>query len=87
MVADFIKGFGRVGGFGIHTFRQSARPPFFWGQIIEQMHNMCFRCLVPGVAVLAPLGAVVALQGLLILKIFGAEPLISSLVASAIFLS
>lgn len=85
MVPDFVKGFGRVGGFGADALRDALRPPLFREQLIGQMHSMCFRCLIPVIAVLAPLGAVVSLQGLLILRIFGAEPLISSLIAAAIF--
>jgi len=84
-VLDFVKAVGRVGGFGIRAFRHSLSPPFFWRQTVEQMDSLCFRCLIPVIAVLAPLGAVVSLQGLLILKIFGAEPLISSLVAASVF--
>jgi len=85
VIVGFVKGVGRIGGFGVHTFRHALTPPIFWRQVVEQMHNMCFRCFIPVAVVLAPLGAVVSLQGLLILRIFGAEPLISSLVATAVF--
>ena len=85
MILQFVKGFGQVGNFGLRVLRHGLNRPFFWGQTVEQMHGMCFRCLIPVVTVLAPLGAVVSLQGLLILRIFGAEPLVSSLIAASIF--
>ncbi|MEW6356318.1 MAG: ABC transporter permease [Planctomycetota bacterium] len=85
MVSDLINAFGRVGGFGVRAFRHALSPPFFWRETVEQMDSLGFRCLIPVVAVLAPLGAVVSLQGLLILRIFGAEPLISSLIAASVF--
>lgn len=56
----------------------------FWGEAVGHLWTTTSRCLLPVCAVTLPFGMVVALQGLQIFHIFGAERMLPSLVSVAI---
>jgi phospholipid/cholesterol/gamma-HCH transport system permease protein len=49
------------------------------------MQVIGYRCLIPVIAVVIPMGGIVSLQGLIIFRLFGAERLLSSLLFTSIF--
>ena len=59
-------------------------PPWFLETAIAQLWRTCSRCFGPVVAVNLPFGMVLALQGLAIFAMFGAERMLSSLVSVAV---
>jgi len=80
----FVKEVGKVSNFIIDTIVWGFRPPFFFAEVIKSMRNISFQCLLPVIAVVGPTGMVICLQGLIVMKLFGAEKLLSSLLAESI---
>ena len=60
-------------------------PPWELGQTALHTWTVSLRCFLPVVAVVFPFGMVMALQGLQIFDLFGAQRLLSSLVSVAVF--
>jgi len=81
---ELVRTIGAMALFSGGALLSSLRGPFFWRETFRQMERMFSRCVVPVVAVLLPVGGVVALQGLIILKIFSAESLLSGLVSTGV---
>jgi len=67
--------------FLIKSVRSAARPPFFFRETLHQLSRISERCLVPAIAVVAPFGVVITLHGLQIVRIFGVERMLSSMLA------
>ena len=59
--------------------------PRFWLETLRTMDVLMRRCLIPVGLAVAPVGAVIALQGVSVFRMFGAEGLLSSMLATAIF--
>jgi phospholipid/cholesterol/gamma-HCH transport system permease protein len=76
---------GGIVGFSARAVWASRRAPYFVHETLRQMYEMGSRCLVPVVAVVVPMGAIVALQGLIIFRIFGLERLLSGLLFTSVF--
>lgn len=77
----------RLGHFGLFAGRMTVRAlqrPFFAAEIARQTFRTCTSCLIPVVMVTLPLGMVLAIQGLAIFGLFGAQRMLSSLVALAV---
>ncbi|MFN8674129.1 MAG: ABC transporter permease [Candidatus Sericytochromatia bacterium] len=81
---SFIKEVGKFSNFIIESIIWSLKPPFFFAETIKAMKNTAYQCLLPVIAVVAPTGMVICLQGLFVMKIFGTENLLSSLLAESI---
>ena len=84
---DVSKKLSAIGRFGIFSGRVCWRmctPPIFGSAAISQIWTTSIRCLGPVVAVNFPIGAVIALQGLSIFEMFGAQRLLSSLISVAV---
>lgn len=75
---------GRFGSFAVAVAVRVPRRPLFLGETLRQLWTTSARCLLPVVAVVLPLGMVIALQGLEIFRIFGAQRMLSSLVTVAV---
>ena len=60
-------------------------PPWEISEASRHTWLITVRCLLPVLATVSPLGMVMALQGLQIFELFGAQRLLSSLVALAVF--
>lgn len=77
----------RLGHFGLFSGRvlvRCFRRPFFGAAVAQQCWTTIVRCLLPVIAVTAPFGMVMSLQGLEIFELFGAQRLLSSLVSVAV---
>ncbi|MBC7474003.1 MAG: ABC transporter permease [Candidatus Sericytochromatia bacterium] len=85
ILVDFVAETGRFSGFIGQTFYWAFRPPFFLKETIRSMKNVAFQCFLPVIAVVGPTGMVVTLQGMTVFKLFGAERLLSSLLAESMF--
>ena len=74
---------GRFGAFAVRVLRGMFSRPVFMDQVLEQVWTTTTRCLAPVVAVTFPFGMVMALQGLEIFTLFGAERMLASLISIA----
>lgn len=85
-MAQMLKGLAAIGRFGSFSGAIATRllqRPFFLSQIVGQTWITTTRCLLPVVAVTFPFGMVMALQGLEIFRLFGAERMLASLISIA----
>ncbi len=79
---------GSIGQFGFFVWQiilALFRKPFFWRETLRSMHTTGFQCILPVLAIVVPTGMVTTLQGLQVFEVFGAQRLLSSLLAEAIF--
>jgi phospholipid/cholesterol/gamma-HCH transport system permease protein len=81
---DSLAELGRFGGFVGAVSIRLLRGPWFLHTTLDQVWTTASRCLGPVVAVTLPFGMVIALQGLEIFALFGAERLLASLVSVAV---
>lgn len=81
----FIEAIGHFGLFCGMVMQAMFRPPFFFKETIRSMYTIGFQCLLPVLAIVVPTGMVTTLQGLHVFDMFGAQRLLSSLLAEAIF--
>ncbi len=63
----------------------SVTGPRYLFETLRVMDLLIRRCLIPVGLAVAPVGAVISLQGAGLFRMFGAESLLSSLLATAIF--
>jgi len=81
---------GAVVRFGIfccfagQVFRRIGSRPRFMHEAMVHLWVTTTRCFLPVVAVMLPCGAVIAMQGLEIFQLYGAERFLSSLVSVAV---
>lgn len=84
-VFGFVEQVGRFGLFCLQVLQAMFRPPFFVHETLRAMYTIGFQCLLPVLAIVVPTGMVTTLQGLHVFDMFGAQRLLSSLLAEAIF--
>ena len=77
----FISELGAIAIFAGRTALRSLRPPWFFREMFRQTALTVERCLVPVIAVVAPFGMVITLQGLVMTRPFGVERMLSSILA------
>ncbi|MCA9699009.1 MAG: ABC transporter permease, partial [Myxococcales bacterium] len=65
--------------------RSTFSPPVYWLETLRIMAVLVQRCIIPVSLAVAPVGAVISLQGISIFKLFGAERMLSSFLGTAIF--
>lgn len=82
---SFVNEVGKIGIFIWQVILNLFRPPFFFHETLKAMHAIGFQTVLPVLAIVVPTGMVTALQGLQVFDIFGAQRLLSSLLAEAIF--
>ncbi len=75
---------GRFAGFAAAVLRRTLTGPRFISSTLSHCWTTTLRCLLPVVAVTAPFGMVMSLQGLEIFDMFGAQRLLSGLVSVAV---
>lgn len=85
ILIDFVEETGRLAKFVSNSIFWAFKPPFFLRETIRSAKNIAYECLLPVIAVVGPTGMVLTLQGMTIFKIFGAERLLSSLLAESMF--
>lgn len=83
-VFDTLRRLGRFSLFAGQVGVRCLRPPWHLDAMLEQTWITTTRCLLPVIAVTAPFGMVLSLQGLEIFEMFGAQRLLSSLVSVAV---
>jgi phospholipid/cholesterol/gamma-HCH transport system permease protein len=76
---------GRFGTFAAKVLWRAATPPWEVDAVASQLWSLWWRCLPPVLATTTPLGMVMALQGLQIFDLYGAQRLLSPLVSVATF--
>jgi phospholipid/cholesterol/gamma-HCH transport system permease protein len=76
---------GAVLVFFVDVVRTAATTPRYFAETIRIMWLLVKRCIGPVGLAVAPVGAVISLQGLEIFRMFGLERMLSSLLGTAIF--
>ncbi len=76
---------GAIAAFFGDVVHTAATRPRYVAETIRIMWVLVIRCLVPVGLAVAPVGAVISLQGLEIFRMFGLERMLSSLLGTAIF--
>ncbi len=84
-VLAWLEATGAVVAFTGEVLRAMVTRPFFGGELIRIMWLLVKRCLIPVGLAVAPVGAVISLQGLEIFRMFGLDRMLSSLLGTAIF--
>lgn len=84
-IITFLSVLGQVGYFCLLVWKSLFRKPFFWRETLISMHNIGFQCILPVMAIVVPTGMVTTLQSLEVFELFGAQRLLSSLLAEAVF--
>ncbi len=70
---------GQMGFFFLKFLHSLIGLPYVFEELILHTYRICFRCLLPVLGVVTPMGMIISMQGLAILSIFSAQPLLSSL--------
>lgn len=81
----FLETIGALFVFMGGVARATFSPPFYWAETLRLMNVLVLRCIIPVSLAVAPVGAVISLQGISIFKLFGAERMLSSFLGTAIF--
>ena len=81
----WIEALGAFVAFAFRVFRTLYSRPVYVQEIVRMTEVTARRCLIPVSLAVAPVGAVIALQGLTIFRLFGAEQEISAFLGMAIF--
>lgn len=76
---------GAVFAFFLGVLRTAATSPRYVGETLRVMAILVKRCIIPVGLAVAPIGAVISLQGLEIFRMFGLDRMLSSLLGTAIF--
>ncbi len=76
---------GAIAAFFGDVVRTAATSPRYVGETLRIMWILVLRCLIPVGLAVAPVGAVISLQGLQIFRMFGLDRMLSSLLGTAIF--
>ena len=84
-LGEGLRRIGRIGWFAGAVFGRLVRPGWSLAEGAFQTWQLVWRCVLPVIAVVFPLGMVLALQGLQIFDLFGAQRMLSSLVSVAVF--
>lgn len=80
-----LAGIGAVLVFFVDVVRTALTRPRYVGETLRIMWVLIKRSIIPVGLAVAPVGAVISLQGLEIFRMFGLERLLSSLLGTAIF--
>ncbi|MCA9493706.1 MAG: ABC transporter permease [Myxococcales bacterium] len=80
-----LEALGRFGRFAAAVGVRLVTPPWELTAALAQIGILFRRCLLPVLATTTPLGMVMALQGLAIFDLYGAQRLLSPLVSVATF--
>ncbi|MCB9707068.1 MAG: ABC transporter permease [Myxococcales bacterium] len=76
---------GEILSFAVEVARCMIQGPRFWAETIRLADVLMRRCLIPVGLAVAPVGAVISLQGVSVFRMFGADGILSSMLAPAIF--
>ncbi len=76
---------GAIAAFFGDVVRTAATSPRYFGETLRIMWILVGRCIIPVGLAVAPVGAVISLQGLELFRMFGLDRMLSSLLGTAIF--
>jgi phospholipid/cholesterol/gamma-HCH transport system permease protein len=76
---------GAIAAFFLDVVRTAATSPRYIGETVRIMWILVGRCIIPVGLAVAPVGAVISLQGLELFRMFGLDRMLSSLLGTAIF--
>jgi phospholipid/cholesterol/gamma-HCH transport system permease protein len=82
---ESIAGIGAIAAFFGDVVRTALTKPRYVNETIRIMWILVGRCIIHVGLAVAPVGAVISLQGLEIFRMFGLERMLSSLLGTAIF--
>lgn len=81
---NFLTVLGGMGRFLVEILAGMVRPPFYLAETRRALYSITFQCLAPVLAILTAVGMIGSLQGLAVIRIFGADHVLSSLLAESI---
>ncbi len=81
---DFVRAFGRVVSFFVLATFRGLREPGGIAAAVQQAIILTSRCALPVVLVVGPIGAMLALQSLTLIRTFGTEKQLAPLAAAVI---
>ncbi len=81
---DFLETLGALGAFAWQVFWSTLTSPRYFKETLRMMDVLVRRCIIPVGLAVAPVGAVISLQGIDVFKLFGAERMLSSFLGTAI---
>ena len=84
-MVERLAALGHFGTFAARVAVRSVTPPWEFDALAGHIWALWWRCLPPVLATTTPLGMVMALQGLQIFDLYGAQRLLSPLVSVATF--
>ena len=84
-ILQSLQTLGALVVFALQVARAAVTPPIYWGEMLRIMSVLVQRCIIPVSLAVAPVGAVISLQGIAVFKLFGAERMLSSFLGTAIF--
>ncbi len=84
-VIRIIRQIGAVAIFTAHAILLAFRPPVYPRETLRLTKDLVVQCLVPVVTVMLPIGMIIALQGMSILRLFGAPSLLGSVLTLSVF--
>lgn len=84
-VLKLLETIGAVFVFFLDVLHIAATRPRYVGEMLRVMAVLIRRCIIPVGLAVAPIGAVISLQGLDIFRMFGLDRMLSSLLGTAIF--
>lgn len=84
-LVGLVRLLGEILGFLVEVVRCAIQGPHFVRETLRMMDVLMRRCLIPVGLAVAPVGAVIALQGVSVFRMFGADGILSSMLATAIF--
>lgn len=84
-ILRFLETVGAAVVFCLDVARAALSRPFFFAELLRVMSILVWRCIIPVGLAVAPVGAVISLQGLEIFRLFGLDRMLSSLLGTAIF--
>lgn len=76
---------GALGAFILQVIGAAFTSPRYFRETLRMMDVLVRRCIIPVGLAVAPVGAVISLQGIGVFKLFGAERMLSSFLGTAIF--
>lgn len=83
-LSNFLTVLGGMGRFMADIVLAIIKPPFYITETRRALYSITFQCLVPVLAIMTAVGMIGALQGLAVIRIFGADHVLSSLLAESI---
>jgi len=81
---SILTGAGRFAAFSAAALAAAVSPPYYVRDTLVQLAKLCRRCLIPVLAVVGPVGMLLALQGVAVLRSYGTEFMVSGLISIAL---